>query len=347
MSEIFVVSNDKFFFQKNEFFNSNKNTFTIINCFKKLKKVYLIARTSREKLKFKNKIGNTKIINLFKIFQIQNQIKRRKILIISLTPYNFLISYILIILGVNKKNIFLFLRSDGFYEYSIKFGIIGKFIYGIMLNLLKKRLNILSCSASLTGVHKSKLVYPSEITNEWLINRKIQNKKKDFSKKIRLLYLGRLRKEKGYDDLVELFNQLKIKSSLTLVGNDFKYLEKKHYPRNPNIKIFGQVSSLKGLIKHYNNTDIFILPSYSEAFPQVILESFSRLKPVIVFNEIRFLKNMFSHGLFNCERNIDSFEKTIKRIINDYKYIQLNILKNKIHSLKDFQIQMNNIIKKK
>ena len=50
MSEIFIVSNDRFFFKKNEFFNSNKNTFTIINCFKKLKKVYLIARISKKKL---------------------------------------------------------------------------------------------------------------------------------------------------------------------------------------------------------------------------------------------------------------------------------------------------------
>ena len=347
MSEIFIVSNDRFFFQKNEFFNSNKNTFTIINCFRKFKKVYLIARISKKKLKFKNKVGNIAIIDLFKIFQIQKKIKKRKILIISLTPYNFLICYILVILGINKENMYLFLRSDGFHEYSIKFGVIGKLIYGIMLNLLKKKLNILSCSASLTGVHKPKLVYPSEITNEWLNNRKIQNKKIDLSKRIKLLYLGRLRKEKGCDDLVELFNQLKIRSSLTMVGNDFKYLKKKDYSTNPNIRIFGQVSSLKELIEHYNKADIFILPSYSEAFPQVILESFSRLKPVIVFNEIKFLKNMFSQGLFNCERNIESLEKTIKKIIKNYKYIQLDISKSKIHSLKDFQIQMNNIIKKK
>ena len=56
---------------------------------------------------------------------------------------------------------------------------------------------------------------------------------------------------------------------------------------------------------------------------------------------------MFSHGLFNCERNIKSLEKTLIKIIKNYKYIQLDILKNKIHSLKDFQIQMNDITQKK
>ena len=199
----------------------------------------------------------------------------------------------------------------------------------------------------MTHIHKSKLIYPSEITNQWLNNRKIQNKKKSLKKKIKLMYLGRLRKEKGYNDLLELFNQLKIKASLSIVGNDFKYLKKKDYPKNTNIKIFGQVSSLKKLIKYYDNSDIFILPSYSEAYPQVILESFSRLKPVIIFNEIKFLKKNFSYGLFNCDRNIKSFEKTIKKIIENYKYIQSNILKIKIHTQKNFQTQMYNIIKKK
>ena len=67
---------------------------------------------------------------------------------------------------------------------------------------------------------------------------------------------------------------------------------------------------LKKLIKFYNDTDIFILPSYVEAYPQVILESLSRLKPIIVFNEIKYLKKTFSFGLVNCERNINDFEKT-------------------------------------
>ena len=54
MNEIFIISNDRFYFKKKDFFNSNKNTFAIINSFKKLKKVYLIARISKQKLIFKS-----------------------------------------------------------------------------------------------------------------------------------------------------------------------------------------------------------------------------------------------------------------------------------------------------
>ncbi len=343
MSEIFIVSNDRFYLEKKNFFNSNKNTFTIINCFKKFKNVYLIARKSKKKLKFKKKFSNIKIISIISLFKKKFEVKNTKILIISLSPYNFLISCLLLILGGNKKNIFLFLRSDGYEEYRIKLGIIGYFIYGAMLGILRNRLNILSCSKSLTGVLKSELVFPSEVTKIWLKNRKKQLKKITSKKRINLLYVGRFRKEKGYANLIHLFKGLSIKAELVMVGNDFKYFKKNEYPTNKNIKIFGQISSTEELIKYYNQTDIFILPSYIEAYPQVILESLSRLKPIVVFNDIKYLKKTFSFGLFNCKRNVEDLEKTLKRLTTDYHKIQNNILNREVYSLKNFELKMKKI----
>ena len=69
MSEVFIVSNDRFYKEKNNFYNSNKNTFTIINCFRKFKKVNLIGRNSKEKLRFKEKFYNTKITNISNLFE--------------------------------------------------------------------------------------------------------------------------------------------------------------------------------------------------------------------------------------------------------------------------------------
>ena len=347
MDEIFIISNDRFHVNKKNFFNSNKNTFTIISCFKKLKKIYLIARTSRQREKFRNKISNLKLVNISQIYRLREKIKEKKTLMISLTPYNFLVACIFIFMGVKKSNLFLFLRSDGYKEYSIKYGKLGGFFYYVMLSLVKKRFNIFTCSASIKGVANSRIIYPSEITKRWLINRKKKIKKINSKNPIKLLYLGRLRKEKGFIDLIKIFNNLKINCNLTIVGNDFEFLKKKNYPKNSNIKIFGQVSSEKKLIKFYDNSDIFILPSYTEAYPQVILESLARLKPVIIFEEISFLKSKFRHGLFCCYRNHLSLEKTIKKIIDNYGEIQISIYENKLYLLKDFQIQMNNILNKK
>ena len=344
MSEIFIVSNDRFFLDKKNFFNSNKNTFTIINCFKKLRKVYLIARKSAIRLKFKNKINNIELLDLFGLFKILNLVKQRKIIVVSLTPYNFLISFIMILLGIKKKNIFLFLRIDGFIEYKIKFGLIGYLVYGVMFNLLKKNITILSCSKSLTGVNKPKLIFPSEITNSWLQNRKKNQKVILKNKTINLLYLGRFRKEKGYESLINLVNELKMNVNLKMVGNDFKYLKKAHYPKNKKIKIFGQISSNNKLIKFFDQSDIFILPSYIEAYPQVILESLSRLKPIVIFNEIQYLKKTFPYGLYNCKRNKRDFEKKLKMIIKNYEKIQISILKKKIYTLENFTTQINKIL---
>tara|TARA_B100001057_G_scaffold453323_1_gene498051 strand:- start:2020 stop:3066 length:1047 start_codon:yes stop_codon:yes gene_type:complete len=346
MKEIFIVSNDKFYTNKKDFFNSNKNTFTWINCFEKLSKIYLIARISKKKLSFKSRIRKIKLLTFFDLFSFKEQIRAKKILIISLTPFSFLIGCFLLILGAKKNNIFLWLVSDGLKEYSIKYGFIGKMFYETMLFFLKKRVSIITCSVSLKNKYKAKLVLPSEITSIWFKNRKSLFKKRDKKKRIDLLYLGRVRKEKGYENLINLFDNIKLKSSLSIVGNDFKYLKKRNYPINPNIKIFGQVSSETKVINFYDKSDIFILPSYSEAYPQVILESFSRLKPVIMFREINFLKKVFPKGLFCCDRNSESLEKTIKNIIFNYKKVQLEIYKSKLHTLKDFKLQMFNVLKK-
>lgn len=281
---------------------------------------------------------------IFGLFKISNLIKQRKIIVISLTPYNFLISFVMILLGVKKKNIFLFLRSDGFIEYKIKFGLIGYLVYGTMFSLLKKNITILSCSKSLTGVNNPRLVFPSEITNSWLQNRKKQQKNILKNKTINLLYLGRFRKEKGYESLINLVNELKMNVNLKMVGNDFKYLKKVHYPKNKKIKIFGQISSNNKLIKFFDQSDIFILPSFIEAYPQVILESLSRLKPIVIFNEIQYLKKTFPYGLYNCKRNKRDFEKKLKMIIKNYEKIQISILKKKIYTLENFTTQINKIL---
>lgn len=340
---IFVVSNDKFYVENNNIFNSNINTFTAINCFDQ-SKIYLVARKSKKKLKFKNSIKNIILLSPFDIFRKLKELKETKILIISLTPYNFFITILFLIMGINGKNMYLFLRSDGYQEYNIKFSFIGYLFYGLMLNILKRTLIIFSCSKSLTGISTKNYIFPSEITSVWLRNRKKQIKDiKSFSN-IKILYVGRFRKEKGYESLLKLFRKLKINVRLTMIGNDYKYLKKNNYPKNSNLKIYGQIASRKKLIQSYNKCDIFILPSYSEQYPQVILESLSRLKPIIIFNDIKHLKKTFKYGLFNCERNTKSLENIIKKISKNYKKIQLNILKSKIYSEKNYKIEMKKLL---
>ena len=341
MTKVLIISNDKFFLSKKFLFNSNKNTFTIINSLSHFKKIYLFCRSSKKKQKFKEKIKkNIELVKFKNILSLLSEIRHLKILIISITPYSFLLSLMLIILGADKKKFFVFLRSDGFLEYKVKLGKIGYLIYAIMFHTLKNRAKILSCSKFLTGVTKSKILFPSEIDGEWLDNRK--NIKQNINKKkIKLLYIGRFREEKGYLDLINIFKDLNTNYCLKMVGNYYKYLKKKNYPKNCDIHISGQLTKNKDLIKCYDECDIFILPSYAEAYPQVILESLSRLKPVIVFNDIKFLKKTFSVGVFNSQRNPKGLKKVIENIASNYSKIQKKIFNQKLFTQKNFFIEMN------
>ena len=70
-------------------------------------------------------------------------------------------------------------------------------------------------------------------------------------------------------------------------------------------------------------TQIFILPSYTEGFPKVISESLARLKPIIIFEEIKHVLNN-RYGIFVCKRDDKYLTKTIDYILRNYKNIQKN-----------------------
>ena len=95
------------------------------------------------------------------------------------------------------------------------------------------------------------------------------------------------------------------------------------------IKYINNATKLRNL---YDTHQIFVLPSYTEGFPQVILESLARKKPVIVFQEIKFLRKFYHDGLFVSKRNVISFTNTIKYIIKNYNNILKDISKIKLIS---------------
>ena len=76
-------------------------------------------------------------------------------------------------------------------------------------------------------------------------------------------------------------------------------------------------------MKFYDDHNIFILPSFTEAHPQVLDEALSRFRPVIVFSEISHVKRD-REGVFVCKRDHKSLIDTIKYIIKNYKDIEKN-----------------------
>ena len=81
------------------------------------------------------------------------------------------------------------------------------------------------------------------------------------------------------------------------------------------------------LINLYDAHDILILPSYTEAHPKVLDEALSRLKPVIIFDDIKHVING-RLGVFCTERESHKLKETIYFIINNYHEIRNDIKKN-------------------
>jgi glycosyltransferase involved in cell wall biosynthesis len=190
---------------------------------------------------------------------------------------------------------------------------------------MTQRCKIISCQKNLSKEKNFFYVKPSEINSIWL-------KKKKFrlpQKKIRLLYVGRLRVEKGIYYLLDLFSVLKNKIDYEFIAVVDK---KNNLIKNNNIKFLNFFNNTQDLINEYDRCDIFILPSYTESHPKVLDEALARNKPVIIFNEIKHIIGD-RKGVFAIHRNLNNLLFTINFIKKNYskivKKISTNILPTK------------------
>ncbi len=334
MKKIIVISNDKIFLNKNNLSTKYNDTINIISALQKCFNIYLISN--------KNKIKNNFALNIKKKIERFNfksflnwKEKKIKLLMISITPRNL---FFFILLKSCFKNFdgYLYLRSDGYQEYESKIGKIGYLIYGLMLKYLEQNLKIISVSKHIKSFKKNYLITPSELDNLWFKN--IKKADLNFPK---LLYLGRYRKEKGIYSLISLFEKINYNYKLTLAGDN-----KVVSSASSKIKFINEVTSSKKLISLYDNHNIFILPSFTEGAPKVILESLARKRPVIIFKEIKHVKLNYK-GVFVCKRKIFYLKKCINHIMKNYKKIQLEMSQNKLQNKKNFQNQLLRIINDK
>ena len=96
-----------------------------------------------------------------------------------------------------------------------------------------------------------------------------------------------------------------------------------------NIYVHEVENNEQNLIKFYDDHNIFVLPSYTEGHPMVLLESLARLRPVIIFKDIEHVIGD-KKGIFVAERNSNSFFKTIDHIKENYKNIQREMKENEL-----------------
>ena len=328
-----IISNESVFQDDDAFFCDNIDMKSIPEGLSKNFEILMISRKSAVKRSHQINLKKVRLASnifayLYNIFKTFKQ-KEKNYLIISVTPYTF---FAYLILFIFKKKIFIYLRSDGHEEYKAILGFIGPLIYHIMYAVVTFKSNIIICQKRLTK-KKSVLVFPSELDVNWknAITKPLLDKP-------RLLYVGRMKVEKGIFSLFKIFDKLTIDVELSVVAKneDLKINNKK-------IKLINFENNISALIKIYDNHNILILPSFTEAHPKVVDESLARERPVIIFEELS-QKIQNRQGVFVSKRNAKSLAQTIEFIMRNYSNIQEGMKKNILPTKQEFISHMTQIL---
>ena len=337
-NNLVLINNESIFKENESFYCDNIDSKSIPEGLNKNFKILIIGRKSKIKRSHKINLIGTQlasniIIFLFLIFKTFKS-KDNKYLLISITPYTFF-AYLLLFLY--KKKIFVYLRSNGYEEYRHILGSWGTFLYHIMFTIISWRANLISCRSHILRGKPGKVVSPSQLGNKWF-----KSYKKPNLEKAKLLYVGRIKVEKGIFSLLKIFENLKIDVTLSLVGvgkyNNYKKINQK------NVNLIEFENKNDSIIDIYDAHNIFILPSFTEGHPQVLDESLSRLRPVIVFEEISHVIGD-REGVFISKRDSVSLSNTINHIMSNYQAIEKKITQNKLPTKEKFLNQLFNIIK--
>ena len=328
---LIIINNEKIYKNNEGFYCENLDLKILPEKLNENFNVQYIARNSEKKGGQKIELLNMKIAsNIFKfIYFITKSLKTNsKYLIISITPYTFISC---ILLFIFRKKFFLYLRSDGHEEWKYILGNWSVWIFHLMYLICLSISEVIVCNKRLSN-KKAHVISISRLDSSWF-----ENHKKAALEKIKFLYVGRMSREKGIFDFLNLFNKINLDAELSIAG----YL-KDNITQN-NVKFLGYLSEPNKLIKAYDENNITILPSYTEGYPYVIDESLSRKRPVIIFEEISYAVND-KKGVFVTKREENSLKSTVNFIIKNYEKIQKEMEENKLPTKKSMIKQISNII---
>ena len=182
-----------------------------------------------------------------------------------------------------------------------------------------------------------------------------------FSKKPKILYVGRYDLSKGIIETIKAIKELKkqnINCSYDIVGWDDD-------PNNANINfiksfinkmdlkkdinILGKINYGKKLNEIYRNSDIFICASYHESFPRTIVEAMANSTAVIASSvgSVPYEIKDGYHCLLIKPKNQHEIVNSIKKLIDNFE-LRKKLIKNSFEFSKSRNIEysISNLISK-
>jgi glycosyltransferase involved in cell wall biosynthesis len=164
-------------------------------------------------------------------------------------------------------------------------------------------------------------------------------KKKNLNKNIDVLFVGRIKKQKGIDNLIAVLKNINEQLSnlhIHVVGTG--ELEKELFSalKLESINYTHETSS-NDLVTLYNRSKVTILTSYYEGYPNVLVESIACGTPVVSFNcksgPDEIIEDGVNGFLISCF-DIDNFSgQVIKVLEGDFSINAMNNNENEINKL--------------
>ena len=142
-----------------------------------------------------------------------------------------------------------------------------------------------------------------------------------------ILYLGRIVPEKGLHVLIESLRFLKKSVHLVIVGplgsheyyqDILKYIETENQKAKHKIEYLGNIPQAE-VIKLYQKASVFVLPSFWEAFPVVILEALSCETPVVAtpVGSVPEVVRNYENGILVPVNNPPKLAEAIEHLIDN------------------------------
>ena len=182
------------------------------------------------------------------------------------------------------------------------------------------------------SLEKKAEVIPNGIDDFWFENE-YHPKELTSDKSVDLLYVGKFKKSKNAPSVVEamriLKNKYEITAKATFIG---KIVDQDIYDElvavgDVPIKILPPADK-DVLLELYRNSDIFIMPSFSETFGLVYPEAMSQGLPVIYSKEQGF-DGQFTYGQVGFPADPykpEDIADKLAEILKDYKTISKNVI---------------------
>lgn len=191
-----------------------------------------------------------------------------------------------------------------------------------------------------SGIKNIHLV-PNPISNNLLkaVNNIKSDKKRD---KGVILFVGHIIESKGVYELVKAVSDLKAVKELRLIG------PYEIYVKNELIKLanteenkikFINPQPIEQIIEEMASCEIFVLPSYTEGFPNVILEAMVTACPIISTN-VGAIPDMLKENAGICipAKDTDALTKSIKKLIDYPEQAELMGKNAKKFALENYQM---------